>query len=352
MTRLLKYAEAIREAQEQLLESDPSVYLLGLGVPSPTGVFGTTQGLVDRFGPDRVLDLPAAESGMTGMALGSAIMGMRPIMIHQRVDFAVLSMEPIVNQAAKWHYMYGGSSSAPLTVRMIIGRGWGQGPQHSQSLQAWFAHVPGLKVVMPATPADAKKLLVAAVLDPAPVIFLEHRWLYDIVGPVEQDLSPGIIGESQVVRAGDDITLVGCSYMTLECLRAAEVLADHGIQAEVIDLRTIAPLDFQTVRKSVSRTGRLVVTDTGHVNFGVTAEILARTVECGVVLKSPPARLGLPQAPTPTTPALADEYYPRAIDVIQAVSRQLGLGSHPDWLVDPDSDLPRDQPNRNFTGPY
>lgn len=352
MTRLLKYAEAIREAQEQLLESDPSVYLLGLGVPSPTGVFGTTQGLVDRFGPDRVLDLPAAESGMTGMALGSAIMGMRPIMIHQRVDFAVLSMEPIVNQAAKWHYMYGGSSSAPLTVRMIIGRGWGQGPQHSQSLQAWFAHVPGLKVVMPATPADAKELLVAAVLDPAPVIFLEHRWLYDIVGPVEQDLSPGIIGESQVVRAGDDITLVGCSYMTLECLRAAEVLADHGIQAEVIDLRTIAPLDFQTVRKSVSRTGRLVVTDTGHVNFGVTAEILARTIECGVVLKSPPARLGLPQAPTPTTPALADEYYPRAIDVIQAVSRQLGLGSHPDWLVDPDSDLPRDQPNRNFTGPY
>ena len=352
MTRLLKYAEAIREAQEQLLESDPSVYLLGLGVPSPTGVFGTTQGLVDRFGPDRVLDLPAAESGMTGMALGSAIMGMRPIMIHQRVDFAVLSMEPIVNQAAKWHYMYGGSSSAPLTVRMIIGRGWGQGPQHSQSLQAWFAHVPGLKVVMPATPADAKELLVAAVLDPAPVIFLEHRWLYDIVGPVEQDLSPGIIGESQVVRAGDDITLVGCSYMTLECLRAAEVLADHGIQAEVIDLRTIAPLDFQTVRKSVSRTGRLVVTDTGHVNFGVTAEILARTIECGVVLKSPPARLGLPQAPTPTTPALADEYYPRAIDVIQAVSRQLGLGSHPDWLVDPDSGLPRDQPNRNFTGPY
>lgn len=352
MTRLLKYAEAIREAQEQLLESDPSVYLLGLGVPGPTGVFGTTQGLVDRFGPDRVLDLPAAESGMTGMALGSAIMGMRPIMIHQRVDFAVLSMEPIVNQAAKWHYMYGGSSSAPLTVRMIIGRGWGQGPQHSQSLQAWFAHVPGLKVVMPATPADAKELLVAAVIDPAPVIFLEHRWLYDIVGPVEQDLSPGIIGESQVVRAGDDITLVGCSYMTLECLRAAEVLADHGIQAEVIDLRTIAPLDFQTVRKSVSRTGRLVVTDTGHVNFGVTAEILARTIECGVVLKSPPARLGLPQAPTPTTPALADEYYPRAIDVIQAVSRQLGLGSHPDWLVDPDSGLPRDQPNRNFTGPY
>ena len=352
MIRQITYAEAIREAQEQLLETDPSVYLLGLGVPTPTGVFGTTQGLVDRFGPERVLDLPAAESGMTGMALGSAIMGMRPIMIHHRVDFAVLSMEPIVNQAAKWHYMYGGSSNAPLTIRMIIGRGWGQGPQHSQSLQAWFAHVPGLKVVMPTTPSDAKGLLLAAVLDPAPVIVLEHRWLYDMVGPVEQELIPATIGESKVVRAGQDVTLVGCSYMTLECMRAAEVLADHGIQAEVIDVRTIAPLDFETIRRSVDRTGRLVVMDTGHIEFGVTAEILARTVECGVVFKSPPVRLGLPQAPTPTTPALADEYYPRALDVIQAVTRQLGLGFNPDWLTDPDSGMPRDQPNRNFTGPY
>ena len=352
MSRQLTYAEAIREAQEQLLESDPSVYLLGLGVPTPTGVFGTTQGLVDRFGPDRVLDLPAAESGMTGMALGSSIMGMRPIMIHHRVDFAVLSMEPIVNQAAKWHYMYGGSSIAPLTIRMIIGRGWGQGPQHSQSLQAWFAHVPGLKVVMPTTPADAKGLLVAAVLDPAPVIVLEHRWLYDMVGPVEQGMSPATIGESKVMRAGQDVTLVGCSYMTLECLRAADILAGHGIQAEIIDLRTIAPLDFETIRKSVERTGRLVVMDTGHVEFGVTAEILARTVESGVVFKSPPVRLGLPQAPTPTTAALADEYYPRAIDVLQAVTRQLGLGTNPGWLTDPDAGSPRDQPNRNFTGPY
>jgi len=153
MIRVLTYAEAIREAQIQLLEQDDSVYLLGLGVPTPTGVFGTTVGLVERFGPNRILDLPASENGMTGMALGSAIQGMRPIMIHHRVDFAVLSMEPIVNQAAKWHYMYGGNGTAPLTIRMIIGRGWGQGPQHSQSLQSWFAHVPGLQVLMPAWPA-------------------------------------------------------------------------------------------------------------------------------------------------------------------------------------------------------
>ena len=350
--RQLSYAQALLEAQSQLLESSSDVVIMGLGVAAKTGVFGSTAGLAERFGPSRVIDLPAAENGMTGIAVGMAASGLRPIMIHHRVDFAVLSMEPIVNQAAKWHYMYGGTQTCPLTVRMLIGRGWGQGPQHSQSLQAWFAHVPGLKVVMPTTPADAKGLLVAAVLDPAPVIILEHRWLYDIVGPVEQELKPATIGESLVVRPGEDVTLVGCSYMTLECLRAAEVLADNGIQAEVIDLRTIAPLDFETIRESVDRTGRLVVIDSGHLEFGVTAEILARTVESGVVLKSPPVRLGLPQAPTPTTAALADGYYPRAIDVLQAVTRQLGLGSTPAWLSDPDAGSPRDQPNRNFTGPY
>ena len=350
--RQLSYAQALLEAQSQLLESSSDVVIMGLGVAAKTGVFGSTAGLAERFGPSRVIDLPAAENGMTGIAVGMAASGLRPIMIHHRVDFAVLSMEPIVNQAAKWHYMYGGTQTCPLTVRMLIGRGWGQGPQHSQSLQAWFAHVPGLKVVMPTTPADAKGLLVAAVLDPAPVIILEHRWLYDIVGPVEQELKPATIGESLVVRPGEDVTLVGCSYMTLECLRAAEVLADNGIQAEVIDLRTIAPLDFETIRESVDRTGRLVVIDSGHLEFGVTAEILARTVESGVILKSPPVRLGLPQAPTPTTAALADGYYPRAIDVLQAVTRQLGLGSNPAWLTDPDAGSPRDQPNRNFTGPY
>jgi len=350
--RQLSYAQALLEAQSQLLESSSDVVIMGLGVAAKTGVFGSTAGLAERFGPSRVIDLPAAENGMTGIAVGMAASGLRPIMIHHRVDFAVLSMEPIVNQAAKWHYMYGGTQTCPLTVRMLIGRGWGQGPQHSQSLQAWFAHVPGLKVVMPTTPADAKELLVAAVLDPAPVIILEHRWLYDVVGPVEQELKPATIGESLVVRPGEDVTLVGCSYMTLECLRAAEVLADNGIQAEVIDLRTIAPLDFETIRESVDRTGRLVVIDSGHLEFGVTAEILARTVESGVILKSPPVRLGLPQAPTPTTAALADGYYPRAIDVLQAVTRQLGLGSNPAWLTDPDAGSPRDQPNRNFTGPY
>jgi pyruvate dehydrogenase E1 component beta subunit len=350
--RQLSYAQALLEAQSQLLESSSDVVIMGLGVTAKTGVFGSTTGLAERFGPSRVIELPAAENGMTGIAVGMAASGLRPIMIHHRVDFAVLSMEPIVNQAAKWHYMYGGTQTCPLTVRMLIGRGWGQGPQHSQSLQAWFAHVPGLKVVMPTTPADAKGLLVAAVLDPAPVIILEHRWLYDVVGPVEQELKPATIGESLVVRPGEDVTLVGCSYMTLECLRAAEVLADNGIQAEVIDLRTIAPLDFETIRESVDRTGRLVVIDSGHIQFGVTAEILARTVESGVILKSPPVRLGLPQAPTPTTAALADGYYPRAINVLQAVTRQLGLGSNPVWLTDPDAGSPRDQPNRNFTGPY
>ena len=263
---------------------------------------------------------------MTGMALGTAILGMRPIMIHHRMDFAVLSMEPIVNQAAKWHYMYGGHSTAPLTIRMIIGRGWGQGPQHSQSLQAWFAHVPGLQVVMPATASDAKGLLAAAVLGETPTIVLEHRWLYELQGDVPSELLAYDIGKAAVRRTGTDVTLVSASYMTIESLKAAEVLEQFGVSAEVVDLRTISPLDTETIRKSVTKTGRLVVADTGQVNFGIGAEVISVVVEDGAIsLLAPPSRIGLPFAPTPTTPALADHYYPTSREIVSSVMRMLGL---------------------------
>jgi len=350
--RQITYAEALREAQEQLLERHEEVMVMGLGVPTQVGVFGTTSGLVDRFGSHRVLEVPAAENGMTGVAVGAAISGMRPILTHNRVDFAVLSMEPLVNQAAKWHYMYGGTQTCPITIRMLIGRGWGQGPQHAQSLQAWFAHVPGLKVIMPTTPADAKGMLIAAVLDPAPVIVLEHRWLYDIKGPVDDAFEARTLNQASVRVEGDDVTLVGTSYMTLECLRAAKILEQQGISAEVIDLRSISPLDFATIADSVKRTGRLVVTDTGHTDFGITAEIFARLLESGIRLKSAPVRLGLPFGPTPTSSSLTDGYYPRTIDILKAVAQQLGHGKDQAWLEDPDAGMSLDQPNREFTGPY
>lgn len=331
------------------MEAHPEVSIIGLGVPTKAGVFGTTAGLVDRFGKERVIDTPASENGITGAAVGMAISGLRPIVVHHRLDFALLSIDPLVNQAAKWHYMYGGSTSCPLTVRALIGRGWGQGPQHSQSLQAWFAHIPGLKVIMPTTPADAKSLLVAAVLDPAPVLILEHRWLYDISGPVPLEMAPSNLGKAAITRPGSDLTLVSSSYETLECLRAAEILSSVGVEVEVIDLRSINPLDSGTICESVGRTGRLIVVDGAHRTCGVAGEILARVVEEGLAMSKPPIRLTFPDAPTPTTPALANLYYPRTIDILQSCARLLDL--HHDF-EDPDAGRSLDQPNPDFTGPY
>ena len=352
MARSIKYAAALCEAQAECLARDPRVYLLGLGAPGPTGIFGSTVGLVERFGLDRVIDMPASENGMTGIALGTSLMGMRPIMIHIRMDFAVLAMEPLVNQAAKWHYMYGGKMTAPLTVRMIIGRGWGQGPQHSQALQAWFAHIPGLKVVMPTTPHDAKGMLIAAVEDDAPVIVIEHRWLYGIAGEVPEGHYRVPLDAARVARRGRDVTLVAASYMTFESLRAADMLAKLGIEAEVIDLRSLTPIDGETVAASVRKTGHAVVSDTGHAAFGVAAEVSACITERAfAALKAPPRRVALPHVPTPTTPALADLYYPRAIDVARAALDVLGAPERAVELVDPATGR-LDVPDPTYTGPY
>jgi len=351
MTRILTYADAILDAQRELLRSNDDVVLMGLGVPGPTGVFGTSVGLQDEFGDDRVLDIPAAENGITGVALGMAIMGKRPIFVHQRMDFAVLSLEPIVNQAAKWHYMYGGVATAPLTIRMIVGRGWGQGPQHSQSLQAWFAHVPGLRVMMPANAADAKGMLIAAVQGDAPTIIVEHRWLYDVLGEVPEGLYTRPIGQARVVRNGTDVTLVGTSFMVLECLAAADRLLQVGVSAEVIDLASISPMDDETVLDSVARTRRLLVADTGHAEFGVGAEVVARVCTSKAIqLVTNPVRVGPPFTPTPTTHALADIYYASARDIVENVGRMCAVDVRKiKW---PDQQTPLDVPNREFRGPY
>lgn len=368
MTRTLTYAEAIREALEVCLAKDPAVYLIGLGVPDPKGVFGTTVGLQQRYGPQRVMDMPTSENGITGIAIGSALTGMRPIVSHQRVDFSLLAMEQVVNQAAKWRYMFGGKLSVPLVIRMIIGRGWGQGPQHSQSLQAWFAHVPGLKVVMPATPADAKGLLIASVEDNNPVILLEHRWLYNISDEVPEGVYRVPLGKARVARDGDDVTIVATSYMVLEALRAAERLAEEGIGAEVIDVRTLRPLDERTILESVRKTGRLIVADTGWATCGFAAEVVA--VACEQALKHltrPPRRVALPDGPCPSSAALANHYYPRSVHLIEAaralveskgeslanaVARRGIKAAGGDEVVAAASSLPLDVPDLSFTGPF
>lgn len=352
MNRLLTYAQALREAQAQLLAADRTVYLMGLGAPGPTGIFGTTMGLVDAFGSDRVLDMPSSENAITGVALGTALMGRRPILIHMRVDFAVLSMEPLVNQVAKWAYMYGGQMSAPLTVRMIIGRGWGQGPQHSQSLQSWFAHVPGLKVVMPTTAQDAKGMLIAAVRDDAPVIVFEHRWLYGVTGLVPEAMYEVPLDQAAVVRAGKDVTVAATSYMTLESLKAADLLSAIGVSAEVIDLRSLTPIDAATVGTSVVKTGHLVVSDTGHAQYGVCAEVIAALPDAAfAAMRSAPKRVGLPHLPTPTSPALADLYYPGAWQIAYAAASCLGVEQRLPPEAAPQRRW-RDVPDASFTGPY
>jgi acetoin:2,6-dichlorophenolindophenol oxidoreductase subunit beta len=277
---------------------------------------------------------------------------MRPIITHQRVDFSVLAMEQMVNQAAKWHYMFDGKHKVPMVVRMVIGRGWGQGPQHSQSLQAWFAHVPGLIVAMPTTAHDAKGMLLASIEDDNPVIFLEHRWLHNIADEVPADYYTVPLGKARVMREGRDVTIVATSYMALEALRAANHLAKENISAEVIDLRTIRPWDAEAVLASVRKTGRLVVCDTSWKMFGIAAEVVATVTEAAfAALKAPPERVALPDSPAPTSPALADHYFPRAGDVVLAAKRTLGLPLQTDaFELRPGQRL--DVPDASFQGPF
>lgn len=352
MNRQLKFSEALREATDQAMERDPSVYIVGLGVPDPKGIFGTTLGLQEKYGPVRVQDMPLSENAMTGVVLGSALVGMRPIITHQRVDFALVAMEQMVNQAAKWHYMFGGKAKVPMVVRMIVGRGWGQGPQHSQSLQAWFAHIPGLKVVMPTTAYDAKGLLAAAIEDNNPVIFIEHRWLHNIPDHVPEEYYTAPLGEARVMCEGSDITIVGVSYMALESLRAAEQLREKGISAEVIDLRTIRPWDVETVLTSVRKTGRLVVTDTAGAAFGVSAEIVATVLEREFTsIKAAPVRIALPDHPCPTSPELSNHYYPRAAHIVLEIEEMMGRKPNLDTFK-ASSSQKLDVPDSSFKGPF
>lgn len=322
--RELTFREALLEAHTQMLEKDERVFVIGEGVDDPGGVFGSTKGLHEKFGRERVMDTPLAENGITGIAMGAALAGMRPILVHMRVDFLPLSMDQLFNHAAKWHYMFGGKVNVPIVVRAIVGRGWGSAAQHSQNLHALFAHVPGLKVVMPSTPYDAKGLLMASVYDGNPVIFIEHRWLYEGMGHVPETPYRVPIGKGTVRRAGKDATIVALSHMVKLSMDAAATLAAEGIECEVVDLRTLSPLDDGIVTDSVKKTGRLVVADTGWKSFGVGAEVAARVVEKAFKsLKAPVVRVNPPDVPTPSSHVLEDAYYPGPEDIVSAVKRVL-----------------------------
>jgi acetoin:2,6-dichlorophenolindophenol oxidoreductase subunit beta len=350
--REITYGDAIREAYATVLERDQRVYLIGLGVPDPKGFFGTTTRLAEQFGADRVMDMPCSENGMTGIVLGSALNGMRPVLNHQRLDFALLSVDQICTQAAKWHYMFGGIMKVPMVVRMILGRGWGQGPQHSQSLHSWFAHIPGLKVVMPTTAYDAKGMMIAAIEDDNPVVFIDHRWLHHTKGHVPEGHYMVSLGKARVAREGNDVTIVAFSYMVLEAIEAATKLSTLGIEAEVLDYRCLRPFDEETLIRSITKTKRLVVADAAWSAAGMSAEILALVAErAHGVLTCAPRRICLPDCPTPTAPALADHYYPRSGHIVASVREMLSLPADPaDLAIPPNVEL--DKPNPAFTGPF
>lgn len=348
----MTYAKAINDALTVAMGRDPNVICYGLGVPDPKGVFGTTTGLQEKFGAERVFDMPTAENAMTGIGIGAALYGLRPVMTHQRLDFALLSMDQLVNNAAKWRFMFGGARGVPLTVRMILGRGWGQGPTHSQNLQAWFAHVPGLKVVAPSTAEDAKGLLLASIFDDDPVIFLEHRWLHNVRGEVPDGDRRIPIGKARLLRQGADITVVAMSYMTIEALHAVDHLAAQGIGCDLIDLRSIRPLDWAAIEASVQRTGRLLVLDTGTLTGSVSGEIVARVAStCWDAFKCAPRRLAMPDCPEATSPALTSGYHVRAEHIAESAGAMLSRDVEFRSLAQRRRH-PHDVPGDWFTGPF
>jgi pyruvate dehydrogenase E1 component beta subunit len=323
--RGITYSEALLEAQRQLLASDERVIVMGEGVDDAGGVFGTTKGLQEEFSERRVFDTPLAENGLTGIAIGSALAGLRPILVHMRVDFVPLTLDQILNHASKWHYMFGGKVNVPVVIRSIIGRGWGSAAQHSQSLQAIFAHIPGLKVIMPTTPHDAKGMMMAASEDGNPVLCIEHRWLYGHMGHVPEEPFKVELGKGIVRREGKDVTIVALSHMVFEAIQAAGALAEEGIDAEVVDLRTIKPLDTDIVLTSIEKTGRLVIADTGWKTGGIGAEIIASITETDPgLLKKAVKRVNPPDVPTPASHVLEAAFYPGKDDIISAVKELVG----------------------------
>lgn len=312
MERILTYPEAIKEGIEQEMERNPLVIVLGLGVDDPKGTLGTTRGLKEKFGAKRVFDTPLSEDGMTGVAIGASLCGLRPIHVHMRMDFLLLSMNQIINMAAKMRYMFGGTVSVPLVIRSIIGKSWGQGPQHSQSIYPLFMNIPGLKIVSPSTPYDAKGCMVQSIRDNNPVIFIEHRLLYYQKGYVPKKQYTITFGKARLLRNGSDITLVGISQMAIECLRAQRYLQKVGISAEVIDLLSLNPLDMKTIEASVLKTGRLIVVDNSWMTCAVSAEIIARLSEKNIHKDIVFKRMGFAFTPCPTTPVLEQCFYPDA----------------------------------------
>ena len=311
MNKKITYAEAINQGMHQAMQLSKNVMAMGQLIDYKSGVFGTTVGLVEKFGKNRVRDFPVAESLMTSAGIGAAVAGQRVILVHIRLDFMMYSLDAVVNWLSLWRFKSNKLSNVPLVIRAIVGKGWGQGPQHSKSLHSWFAHLPGLRVAIPATAFDAKGLLLESVFGEDPSIIIEHRSLFGLKDQVPEKPYRVRYGKAVIRKKGKDITLVSLGYLLVEALKAANTLEKkHGVSVEVVDLRTLTPLDRDTINNSVKKTGRLVVVDPAWYSFGAASEIMASIVEKNLkYLKTNPARITLPDSHTPMSANLEKNYY-------------------------------------------
>ncbi len=348
--RIITFADAINEALSQSMQKDKNVIIMGLGVDDPGGVFGTTKDLIKKFPKDRVFDMPTSENAFTGFAIGLAISGKKPVISHQRVEFSLLSMEQIINQASKWFYMSGGKAPVPMVIRLIIGRGWGQGPQHSQSLEVLFSHIPGLKVVCPSTPFEAKGMLIESIKDKNPVIFFEHRWLHLTKGFVPKKMYSIPLNGPRLMKKGSDITIISFSYMLIECLTVCKILSDNNVKAEVMNICVLNPLSIKKIINSVKKTKRVLIVDNGWKNYGIGSEIFARLFENFTKTKIICERMGIADSPIPSTISLSKYSYPTKFTIIKKIEKILKkkLIIKQKYI----SKIPSDQPDKSFLGPF
>jgi pyruvate dehydrogenase E1 component beta subunit len=355
----LTYTQYINKALDESLRDDPRVLLFGLGVGDVGAVFGSTSNLQSKYGSDRVFEIPLSENAVTGMALGLAMQGFRPVMMHQRADFSFISAEQIINQIAKTSYMSGDIYKIPLVIRMIVGRGWGQGPTHAQSPHAIFSHTPGLQVVAPATPMDGYQLMKESIASNDPVIFIEHRWLHQTIEESNKDSIMPSFNQARIMKSGSDLTLISLSYGVIECLKIADVLSDLKLKAEVINLRSIQPWDKSTVIESVAKTKKAVLLDTGHIEFGLTGEISSVIYsELLNFISHPILRFGLPMEPTPSSAALAINHYPSIESMLKEIQSHFGFNydikNAMQILINkfPYKTKHQDQPDIGVVGPF
>ena len=323
--RTISFAEAIKESIYTSIKKDNNIFLMGEGVDDPSSMWGTIKGVKKEFGKNKTLEMPVSENAMIGLAIGSAIMGSKPIVNLQRVEFAFLALEQIFNNAAKTHYVTDGKLNVPLVIRLVIGRGWGPGPNHSQSLESIFSYFPGLKVVMPCFPFEAKGLLTSSIQDKNPVIFLEHRWLHNTLGHVPKGYYELDLKSASKIKNGKELTIVSTSFSTLEALKVVNFLNNHGISCDLFNLRVLNPLNISNIYSSVKKTSKILTIDTGHIKLGMGSEIVSRVVEKNITKNIKAIRMGLPDHPTPSSRGLIKNFYPSPYQILNNALNLIGL---------------------------